>query len=65
MTEKAKNSILTTATITVYRTDKYLQKELLADAFNKRKESETVQKLRSVQYHLDYALEILQAIKTE
>lgn len=65
MTEKAKKSILTVATITGYRADKYLQKEILADGFHQRKESDTTSKLRNVQYHLDCTLSILHSIKTE
>lgn len=51
MTEKTKNSILKVAAIAGSRTDKYLQKEILTDAFHNRKESDTVSKLRSVQHH--------------
>lgn len=65
MTEKAKNSILKVAAIAGYRVDKYLQKEILADAFHNRKESDTTSKLRNVQYHLNCALSILYVIKTE
>lgn len=65
MTEKAKNSILKVAAIAGCRTDKYLQQEILADAFHNRKESDTTSKLRNVQKNLDCALSILHAMKTE
>lgn len=65
MTEKAKNSILAESTIAGYRVDKYLQKEILADAFHQRKESDTVSKLRIAQKNLDYVLDIIHLIKTE
>lgn len=65
MTEKAKNSILAAVTIAGYRVDKYLQKELLADAFHQGKESDTVSKLRNAQKYLDCVLDILCTIKTE
>ena len=65
MTEKVKKSILAAATITGYRVDKYHQKEILADAFHQRKESDTVSKLRIAQKNLDYVLDILHIIKTE